>query len=118
MKKAELELELEVEAYSAMYKEAEEKDEAVMNKLRSAIPEDFVDEILSEIEESEGGFEFAITDDYGNGDYEERDGYEYIKGIYIEQWVGYAGDDYSGYIWIKISDEGDPEQYFKFSYSM
>lgn len=36
---------------------------------------------------------------------EESSYWDEIKGVYIEQYVGSCGDDYSGYLTIKLTDE-------------
>lgn len=87
----------------------------ILKAIKSVRGENFYNELMNEIEESEGidGFAEIVTASVGK--YQEADG-QIIKGIWVNQTTngGHLGDDFAGTVCIEIKKG----KYLKFNYSM
>lgn len=60
--------------------------------------------------------QFEITKEVPNDEHKQKEHYDYLTEVWVNQYCngGYVGDDYAGWIWIKIN----AIEYLKFHYSM
>lgn len=92
-------------------KKQEEKDRNTLLEVERLVGHDKYEDLIEFIQESGGTINFEITSSHPRENNKQKEDY-WFKHIYIEQRVGFLGDDYSGYIWIPIKHK----KYLKFYY--
>lgn len=104
-----------MDEYIAAEKLAYEKDQKVLELVKSKISKTAYEDVLYEIEVSENTWNYLITDE-PKGRYQEDTEFEELGGLWVDQTTngGYLGDEYAGTVSIKISDD----EFFQFEYSM
>lgn len=90
------------------------RDARILKRLRKIVSPEVYNAIQDYLEDAGDCWGFDITRDHGTGTHQDES-YDYplTPDIYIDQSVGYCGDDYYGYIWIKIT----PHRFFKFEFN-
>lgn len=103
----------------ADYKEAEKhieaerteqyhKDVQLIRDLKKKLPKKLFNFIAVALHESENWDKLEIVDN-PTGKYQQETKH---SGMWVDQYVGYCGDDYSGYCYVKLPDE----KYLKWEY--
>lgn len=106
--------------YEKFLREADRKTELrnarVMRAIKSVKGREYHDELVVFLEEESGiDSKFSIVRKT-TGNYQEEEGYNLIKGSWVNQYVngGYTGDTFEGDCFIELK----PGRYLKFHYSM
>ncbi|AUR90905.1 hypothetical protein NVP1151O_64 [Vibrio phage 1.151.O._10N.222.46.B1] len=89
-----------------------QRDARILRRVKRIVGEKAFEDILSYIEECEGGSDYDITFNTGGGHLQSED-FGFVERAYVSQSCGYSGDDYSGNIWIPIT----PKRYLRFYFS-
>jgi len=105
------------EAMSAMddyyYVEAERQaknEKEVFDELEKSLCKDFLLDIKNCIKDCDGGYDLKIVNK-PRGSFQ-KENYDFIKHIYVDQSCGYCEDDYYGEVYIPLPDN----KYLQFSY--
>lgn len=90
------------------YEERQRKTQEVLSEVKDIVPNEYYNSIKEWVSDEENGIwgDLVIVDE-PLGEWREEGNYGYwetLKGMYIVQYVGYCGDDYSGTLTIKLTN--------------
>jgi hypothetical protein len=93
-----------------------EKRFKCLEYVKSKVEKPLYDEILEYIKECEFTDQFEISKNTPDIKTKQSEDFEYLKEVFVDQYCngGYVGDDFAGWVNIKI----DKDEYLKFHYSM
>lgn len=88
----------------------------VLDNLKNIITNDFYDDVMDYLDFCDCTSQYEITNEIPNDKCKQKEDYDNIPFAWVDQYCngGYVGDDFAGWVWIKLNDE----QFFKFHYSM
>ncbi|AUR95950.1 hypothetical protein NVP1215B_032 [Vibrio phage 1.215.B._10N.222.54.F7] len=91
-----------------------QRDARIMRRLRKTVSPEMYKAILDYMGDSGECWEFDIVHTYGTASHQdEHVDYPPLTDVYIDQTVGYSGDDYYGFICIRIT----PHRFFYYRFS-
>lgn len=95
------------------------KDQRLMKSIESIKGYSFYNALCELIKELDQTSEYSIVDN-PKGNYQKEYWHKEIQGIWVDQWCngGYAGDDFAGYVYVKIKRKNKRDRYLKIPYLM
>ncbi len=89
-----------------------QRDLRILRRLRKTIGEQFYNDVVQYMAESMSTWDYHIVYDCPGEGHQAED-FGLVRDVWIDQSVGYLGDDFYGQIWIKVTNK----RYFYFRYS-